>query len=95
MTNVGRISIFCLRSRRKYCGKSRKCWLPERGMNPVAMTIINPWKDPPSRRSNLGPPCLNPLPDDKILDWPKWEQIADDILDRPKLKKIADISKCI
>ena len=54
----------------------------ERGMNPVAMTIISPrkyfW---PSRRSNLGPPGLNPLPDD-ILDWPKLKQIADNILKR-------------
>ena len=25
-------------------------------------------------------PSLNPLPDDKILDWPKLKQIADNIL---------------
>ena len=25
-------------------------------------------------------PCFNPLPDDKILDWFKLKQIADDIL---------------
>ena len=24
--------------------------------------------------------CINPLPDDKILDWSKMKQIADDIL---------------
>ena len=24
--------------------------------------------------------CINPLPDDKILDWSKLKQIADDIL---------------
>ena len=23
---------------------------------------------------------FNPLPDNKILDWSKWKQIADDIL---------------
>ena len=54
---------------------------------------------------------LNPSPDDKILDWSKLKQIADDIsnsmtlfnllpddkiLDRSKLKQIADdILKCI
>ena len=26
--------------------------------------------------------ALNPLPDDKILDWSKLKQIADDILKR-------------
>ena len=26
--------------------------------------------------------CINPLPDDKILDWSKLKQIADDILKR-------------
>ena len=31
----------------------------ERGMNPVAMTIINPWKEYwPTRRSNQRPPVL-------------------------------------
>ena len=24
--------------------------------------------------------CFNPLPDDKVLDWSKIKQIADDIL---------------
>ena len=33
------------------------------------------------RRENLPPrgKLINPLPDNKILDWFKWEQIADDI----------------
>ena len=30
---------------------------------------------------------LNPLPDDKILDWSKLKQIADDILKCIKKKK--------
>ena len=33
----------------------------ERGMNPVVITIINPWKKYwPSRRSNQRPPVLKP-----------------------------------
>ena len=30
--------------------------------------------------SPLSTICINPLPDDKILDWSKFKQIADDIL---------------
>ena len=64
----------------------------EEGMNPVAMTIINPRKDYRPSRSNLRPPVLNPLPDDKILDGPKLKQIADDIL--KCIEKLEMKNKC-
>ena len=35
--------------------------------------------------------CLNPLPDDKILDWSKVKQIADDILTCIQNEKISAI----
>ena len=36
---------------------------------------------------------FNPLPDDKILDWSKLKQIADDILKCIKMKKKCNIGK--
>ena len=34
---------------------------------------------------------INPLPDDRILDWSKFKQIADDILKCIQKEKISDI----
>ena len=39
------------------------------------------------KQEDLPVSVFNPLPDDKILDWSKLKQIADDILSAFKVKK--------
>ena len=77
------LTCFCRGERQKYAGK-KVCLNCGSNLQPPGYESDKLTNEPPGRgTSKKG---FDPLPEDKILDWSKLEQIADSLLEAFKME---------